>query len=89
MKSKHLFINNCFTVPDLPELTSILPKDSVDNLLAYQEQGESGTVLRPVFQALMTSDKGAIGKSLQSLLDRLEKAGLCDIISFQVCSDSN
>ncbi|XP_026744496.1 mannose-6-phosphate isomerase [Trichoplusia ni] len=59
---------------NLPELTSILSKDSVDNLLAYQEQGESGTVLKPLFQALMTSDKGAITKSLQSLLDRLEKA---------------
>ncbi|XP_049870761.1 mannose-6-phosphate isomerase [Pectinophora gossypiella] len=56
----------------LPELTSILSKESVDVLQACEGQGDNDKVLRDVFHSLMTSDKTAIANSLQSLLTRLE-----------------
>lgn len=57
----------------LPELSNFLSKVSVDGLLSHQEKGDSQTVLKPVFQSLMTSDKAVVASSLKNLLDRLEK----------------
>lgn len=68
------FINCFFTFTGLPELTLILNKDKVEELLLYKEQGDS-TALKQVFQSLMAIDKAAISLSLQNLLARLETEG--------------
>ncbi|CAH1635614.1 unnamed protein product [Spodoptera littoralis] len=57
----------------LPELANMLSKESVDNLLGHQEQGDSQTFLKPVFHSLMTSDKTVVANTLNNLLDRLSK----------------
>nr|XP_021195436.2 mannose-6-phosphate isomerase [Helicoverpa armigera] len=57
----------------LPEVANMLSKESIDNFLAQQEQGDSQIVLKPVFHSLMTSDKAVVASTLKSLLERLEK----------------
>lgn len=68
-----LFIHY-LTFSGLPELTSVLNSDDVEELLSLEEPVDSNA-LKQVFQSLMTSNKAAITNSLQSLLARLEKEG--------------
>ncbi|CAK1543953.1 unnamed protein product [Leptosia nina] len=56
----------------LPELTDILSEDSVNALLAHNAVNDSTSLLKDVFQSLMTCDKNKISNSLESLLQRLE-----------------
>ncbi|XP_053605729.1 mannose-6-phosphate isomerase isoform X2 [Plodia interpunctella] len=56
----------------LPELTQVLPKESVSALLTNEEHGDSDRVLKKVFHELMICDKAAIANALKSFLKRLE-----------------
>ncbi|CAB3235492.1 unnamed protein product [Arctia plantaginis] len=57
----------------LPELVNMLSKESVDILQCCEEQGDNGTILKSVFQSLMTSDKTIVASTLLAILDRLDK----------------
>lgn len=57
----------------LPELVNMLSKESVNNLLAHQDQGGNNSVLKPVFNSLMKCDQSIVASNLLSLLDRLDK----------------
>lgn len=61
--------------PDLPELSNMLSKESVDALQSCKEQGDNGPILKSVFQSLITSDKTIVATTLLVILDRLSNEG--------------
>lgn len=64
-------------VTELPELTKLLSKESVYDLLAYEEKGDGAgiKIIQLMFHSLMTNDKSVIENNLQALMTRLKKAG--------------
>ncbi|XP_068622671.1 mannose-6-phosphate isomerase [Battus philenor] len=57
----------------IPELSEILTKDSVNDLLNYKE-GDSTIVLKQIFESLMTCDKDVVAKSLEKYITRLNSS---------------